>query len=181
MLKYIFKFKRELISVFIASACVIMAQATVFTYNGIKYTVINEHTCRTRAGLGGGSGNEVSGALVIPETVYDEYNNSYRVTAIGDYSFKGNGITSIEFPESVTTIGSYAFSDCNKLKEVILPNGLTTTGKASFRDCTKLTSISIGNKTTTIDPLTFSGCTSLASLDIPNNVKKIASNAFQDC
>ena len=56
--------------------------------------------------------DEYSGKIVIPETV--NYNgNTYTVTSIGQSAFYGcKGLTSIEIPNSVTSIGYYAFGEC---------------------------------------------------------------------
>ena len=53
-----------------------------------------------------------SGHITIPSTV--NYNNkSYAVTSIGEYTLDlCSSLASVTIPKSVTSIGSYAFSDC---------------------------------------------------------------------
>jgi hypothetical protein len=50
------------------------------------------------------------------------------------------GLTSIDIPERVTSIGNEAFS-WSSLATVTLPDGLTSIGAYAFGDCTNLTSI----------------------------------------
>ena len=103
------------------------------------------------------------------------------VTSI-DYAFNGcTSLTSINIPNSVTTIGDYAFSGCSGLTSISIPNSVTTIGEDAFRRCTGLTSINIPNSVTTIGDYAFSGCTSLTSISIPNSVKTIWESAFYYC
>ena len=57
-------------------------------------------------------GRDYSGMIVIPESI--TYNNSkYSVTSIGARAFDScNGLTSVTIPNSVTSIGDYAFTIC---------------------------------------------------------------------
>ena len=83
-------------------------------------------------------------------------------------------------PESVTSIGNYAFYNCSGLTSVTIPNSVTSIGNYAFRNCSGLTSISIPNLDT-ICASAFAGCNSLASITIPNSVKKIEIFAFEGC
>ncbi len=51
----------------------------------------------------------ISGDLIIPETVVDDCNNSYTVTRVGNSAFNSNYLTSVTIPTSVTYFGPYAF------------------------------------------------------------------------
>ncbi len=84
-------------------------------------------------------------------------------------------------PESITTIGNGAFSDCTNLTSVIIPESVTTIGDGAFSDCTNLTSVTIPESVTTIGGFAFSGCTNLTSMTIPESVITIDISAFSDC
>ena len=59
-----------------------------------------------------------SGIVVIPESV--KYGgNTYSVTCIGSGHFFGIELTSVTIPNSVTTIGSSAFMDCDNLTSIV--------------------------------------------------------------
>ncbi|MDE6715071.1 MAG: leucine-rich repeat domain-containing protein, partial [Muribaculaceae bacterium] len=82
-------------------------------------------------------------------------------------------------PNSVQTIGNYAFSGCDGLTSVTIPNSVTTIGEAAFRNCSGLTSVTIPNSVTTIGDNAFSGCSGLTSIVIPNSVQIIGNDAFR--
>lgn len=82
---------------------------------------------------------------------------------------------------SVTSIGKYAFSDCDKLFNVTVPNSVTSIGRAAFNNCRELVGVNISNNVTMIDDWTFSGCEKLSSIIIPNGVTSIGIAAFSNC
>ena len=53
----------------------------------------------------------------------------------------GKTATSFTIPDSVTSIGDYAFEDCVSLTSVVIPDSVKSIGDQVFRDCTNLTSI----------------------------------------
>ncbi|MCQ2094225.1 MAG: leucine-rich repeat domain-containing protein [Bacteroidaceae bacterium] len=92
-----------------------------------------------------------------------------------------SGLTSITIPNSVRSIGKYAFKYCSGLTSITIPNSVTSIGGGTFHGCSGLTSIDIPNLVTSIESNAFSGCSGLTSITIPNSVTSIGVDAFYDC
>ena len=67
-------------------------------------------------------------------------------------------------PNSVTSIGGWAFYECPALTSVTIPNSVTSIESCAFFGCSGLTSITIPNSVTSIGEYAFSGCSGLTSI-----------------
>ena len=103
------------------------------------------------------------------------------VTSIGAYAFVCcNSITSVTIADSVMSIGDCAFHACDNLTRVTIGNGVTSIGYCAFYGCDNLTSATIGNSVTIIVARAFQSC-GLTSVTISDSVKSIGDNAFYNC
>ena len=91
------------------------------------------------------------------------------------------GCRNTVIPNSVTSIGNYAFSSCSGLTSITIPNGVTSIGNDAFNWCDDLISINIPNSVTSIGSYAFYGCESLSSIIIGNGMRSIRNNAFTYC
>lgn len=65
-----------------------------------------------------------------------------NITSIGDDAFSHLKISTIEIPNSVTSIGRFAFQDCENLTSINIPASVTTVAKWSvYKFCDKLSDI----------------------------------------
>ena len=112
-----------------------------FTTNGITPTTINNTK------------------KVIPSYLYN--NRNVGTVRKLNMSVDGLGITSVVIPNTVTSIGEYAFF-VNKLTEVTIPSSVTSIGVVAFRG-NKLTKITFPST-----PLTI-GCGAFADNPITND------------
>jgi hypothetical protein len=126
-------------------------------------------------------------------------NITWSLSADGTLTFDGTGemwdfesgkspwwdhrlsIETVVIPDGVTSIGQYAFYDCDNLTEITIPDGVKTIGEAAFSDCVGLTKVTIGDGVTTIGVGAFGYCGALKAITIPDGVTTIESHAFYDC
>ena len=93
----------------------------------------------------------------------------------------GEEVKDLVIPNSVTSIGDYAFIVCSGLTSVTIGNSVTSIGDYAFYYCSGLTSVTIGNSVTSIGDYAFNSCKGLTSVTIPNSVTSIGEWAFYDC
>ena len=108
------------------------------------------------------------------------------VTSIGHYAFAGctgfNG--NLTLGNSLTTIGDHAFDGLNGFTgNLMIPNSMTTIGNHAFAGCNGFTGgLTIPNSVTTIGDKAFQGCDGFnGNLTIGNSVTTIGNDAFLGC
>ncbi|MBO4876905.1 MAG: leucine-rich repeat protein [Ruminococcus sp.] len=74
--------------------------------------------------------------LVIPSEI-----DGMPVTAIKRYAFQTSSVKSVTIPESVKTIGYWAFSGCKTITSVKLPSSLQVIEMHAFDQCPSLTTV----------------------------------------
>lgn len=131
-----------------------------------------------------GPGNvALYGILDIPQEVTNPADNiTYTVTAIGDGAFRTQYITEVRIPDTVTKIGTGAFTVCENLTGTLeLPAGLTSIGDAAFSRCTITGPLVIPDTVTEIGSDAFSSCQSIDSLTLPPGLTEIRERTFAYC
>lgn len=103
------------------------------------------------------------------------------VKTIGEYAFQSCPFTTIDIPTSVTKIESSAFSYCHNLEYMTIPNSVTTLGSIIFQGCDHLKSVTLSNVLTEVSHGLFEGCWKLTDVIIPASVTSIQNNAFKNC
>ena len=169
------------------------------TYNGktIYYNILSSTAKTVEVALN----TTYSGNITIPSTV-TRGETTYTVVGIHGEAFSNTSVTTVNIPNSVETIGNYAFNQCRQLTKVTLGNSVTSIGNLAFHDCalssiaipnsvvsigqsafanTKLTSIKIPNSVTSIGSMAFYQCKSLQSVELSSSVISIGYNAFGEC
>ena len=76
----------------------------------------------------------------------------------------GEETTDLVIPESVTSIGGYAFYGCTGLTSVTIPNSVTSIGEEAFYGCSGLTSVTIPNSVTSVGGKAFYNCSGLTDV-----------------
>ena len=113
------------------------------------------------------------------------YNETFEipngVKELGEDAFYGTAFSYITIPDSVTSIGDYAFGQCNRLVTIQVPDSVTRLGEGAFVGCNWLQSIVLSENLTAIERSTFKWCESLWHVSIPDSVTSVGEYAFEFC
>ena len=144
------------------------------------------------------------GANIISNT-YDNNKGVIRfdgvVTIIGKSAFSGkSNLLNVVLPESITTIGDKAFSNCSNLN-IVIPQNVASFGSFPFENCggkvtincnipsfststsifRDFSEIIIGDSVTTIGDYAFSSNPKISKISLPETTTSIGKGAFYEC
>lgn len=100
---------------------------------------------------------------------------------IGDRGFMNAGMQQIEMPNSVTTVGLWAFSHCTTLTKIKLSDSLTGINLYMFQDARNLYSIEIPARVVSIHRHAFRSCGWLTTVKLSSALETMSQDAFQGC
>lgn len=100
--------------------------------------------------------------------------------SIGQYAFSKSALKTLDIPDSVQDIKRSAFANCTNLTFVKLPNSMTTVPAECFLNCSALNQIQYSEQLTTIGNYAFQN-TAITELILPETVKTIEYGAFYHC
>ena len=174
-----------LTSVTIPNSVTSIGVSAFYNCSGLKKVIVKD----IAVWCGINFGDYSSTPLYYAHHIYSDENTEITnliipnsVTSIGYYAFQYcYGLTSVTIGNSVTSIGGGAFYNCSGLTSVTIGNSVTSIGNYAFYGCSGLTSVTIGNSVTSIGNYAFRSCSGLTSITIPNSVTSIGAYAFQFC
>ncbi len=118
--------------------------------NGLKKIIIGKSVTSI---LGGA----FQGCNSVEKLIYaDGCTNARRIVV--------PSVSEVCLPETLQTIGDYAFHDFEKLNKILIPNSVTSIGHSAFSGCTRLTSITLPCSVTHIGKWAFAFCSSLTDM-----------------
>lgn len=118
--------------------------------------------------------------VAIDNTVYDSRDNCNAIIETTSNKLI-TGCKNTIIPNSVISIGKYAFAYCTSLLSIELPNSVVEIGKGAFDNCNNLMSLKLSDSLETIGSYAFYNCRNLTSLVIPKSVTVIGEFAFEFC
>lgn len=101
------------------------------------------------------------------------------VTSIGEYAFEGcTNLIKIVIPETVTSIGAYAFESCTNLETIVIPKSVKNIEMFAFEDTKWLENQRKENPLVIVNSILIDGQNASGKIVIPDNVQTIAEFAF---
>lgn len=129
---------KRLLTILTAFWLCITAQAYDLKVDNIHFNL--DQQAHTASVCGCSSRTE---GITIPEVV-QAGGRDYRVTAIADSAFYGNGyLSGVDIAQSILSIGRSAFRDCGRLTGIVIPASVTSIGEFAFRGCSALQGITV--------------------------------------
>ncbi len=150
--------------------------------DGVKTSVINYDAFNASKNDANKALANTLGEVVISNGIVTIYNGAFR---------SQKNLDTVTLPKTLETIGESAFNRTG-LIDVVIPSSTLTIGKYAFAGIASMHTLVIGSETdkterlyksqlTTITDLAFQGCSALKVVELPMNLKKIGTDAFENC
>ena len=104
-----------------------------------------------------------------------------KVESIGEYAFYNCALERVSTPNTLKSIGNYAFAENESLTRVALKSGIESIGNGAFYGDTLLATINLPATIETIGAYAFYDCASLTSVTVPVLVEVINDYTFANC
>ena len=117
----------------------------------------------------------------VAEPVDEQEAELSFVTEAPAETAEGQALRRVFLPDSIETIGAYAFHGCSALERVSLPAKLQEISLRMFDGCGSLEQITLPAGLRRIGDYAFYGCGSLKKLRLPESVERIGKYAFYNC
>lgn len=108
--------------------------------------------------------------IVIPDTVRHIAN-----------AFTMTDIISVQMPDSVYTIGEFAFAFCESMALIEFSKNLLLIGEGAFYGCFSLPSVILPEKLEVIESMAFYECKYMTNVRCNDNLRSIGECAFYNC
>lgn len=125
--------------------------------------------------------------FIINNGTLDKYKGSSRsitvpnsVTIIGSKAFSELTIESVLIPNTVREIKSSAFCRCAFLTEITIPSGVRKIGQEAFKSCLSLKKVYLSEGVEEVCQAAFSECKSLEEIYIPSTIKAFGETDSKD-
>ncbi len=148
-------------------------------------------------------GNHLICTTTTGYKAFTEYTVREGTVSIAMFAFAGQDkLERIHFPDSLLTIGEWAFEECSSLTVADLPENLEYLGRSAFSQCAleevvipesltsisdyvfslnKVSSLKLHDKLISIGNCAFLNCDGLTEVTVPESVTVINGSAFRAC
>lgn len=113
--------------------------------------------------------------------VAETYTVPEGVQKIADYAFDDSPLASVKLPNTLKSIGSWAFNHCVALTEIVIPEGTVKIGASAFRNCEAMKRAVLPDSATDLGVALFYSSAELESIRLPQGIQKIPDSMAFEC